>query len=103
MKEESRSKKDTKEKEKDSGMNTELKNKAPKTFNGDQIKSKEFLSELCIYFQLNRKKPDVKNCYSRVLLTLSFIKGANVVNWVNVQFHQQKIHLLFPSLFSLKW
>ena len=78
-------------------MSGSLKGKAPENFNGDQTKLKEFLSELCIYFQLNRKKLDIKNCYSRVLLALSFIKGANVVNWINAQFDEveEDLHNLY--------
>ena len=65
-----------------------LRGKAPETFDGDRTKSNAFLSDLQIYFELNRKKDDVKNYYSRVLIALSFIKGPNVVNWVKAQYRQ---------------
>jgi hypothetical protein len=65
-----------------------LRGKAPEIFDGDRTKSKAFISDLRIYFQINRKKSDVKNAYSRVLLALSFIKGPNVVNWVETQTDQ---------------
>ena len=76
--------------------NGSLKGKAPEVFNGDRTKSKAFMSELKIYFTLNRNKTDVKNCYSRTLIALSFIKGPNIVNWVDTQFDvvkQQLRHL----------
>ena len=62
-----------------------LRGKAPEVFNGDRTKSKAFISDLRIYFQINRNKAEIKNTFSRVLLALSFIKGANVVNWVDTQ------------------
>jgi len=65
-----------------------LRGKAPEIFNGDRTKSKAFISDLRIYFQINRKKAEVKNTFSRVLLALSFIKGPNVVNWVETQMDQ---------------
>jgi hypothetical protein len=65
-----------------------LRGKAPETFDGDRSKSNAFLSDLQIYFELNRKKDDVKNYYSRVLIALSFIKGLHVVNWVKAQYRQ---------------
>jgi Retrotransposon gag protein/Zinc knuckle len=68
--------------------NGSLKGKTPAIFDGDRSASKAFISDLRIYFQINRKKADVKNAYSRVLLALSFIKGPNVVNWVDTQFDQ---------------
>jgi hypothetical protein len=57
-----------------------LQGKAPKLFDGDRTKLKAFISDIQIYFKINRNKFDVKNVYSRVLLALSFIKGTNVVN-----------------------
>jgi hypothetical protein len=62
--------------------------KAPTVFDGDRKNSKAFISDLEIYFRLNRKRPDIKNYYSRVLLALSYIKGPNVVNWVEQQVEQ---------------
>ena len=62
-----------------------LRGKAPELFNGDRTKSKAFISDLQIYFQINRNRMEVKNTFSRVLLALSFIKGTNVVNWVDTQ------------------
>ena len=70
-----------------------LKGKAPEIFNGERTKSKSFLSDLNIYFTLNRNKPDVKNCYSRTLIALSFIKGPTVINWVETQFAKIKDQL----------
>ena len=90
-------KKETVDKDEDNGNGGSLKGKAPEIFNGDRSKSKEFLSELRVYLQLNQKKGDVKNCYSRVLLALSFIKGPNVVNWTNAQFNEldEDLHNLY--------
>jgi hypothetical protein len=68
--------------------NGSLKGKAPKVFDRDRSKSKAFISDLRIYFQINQHKPNVTNCYSRVLLALSFIKGPNIVNWVDQQIDQ---------------
>jgi hypothetical protein len=65
-----------------------LRGKAPELFDGDRTKSKAFISDIRIYFKINRNKFNVKNVYSRVLLALSFIKGLNVVNWVGTQFDQ---------------
>ena len=62
-----------------------LKGEAPKTFDGNQKHSKQFVSELKIYFRVNRNKKDIKNVYSKTLIALSFIKGANVINWVDAQ------------------
>lgn len=53
------------EKNKEAGNGGSLRGKAPETFNGNRAKLKEFLNELQIYFQLNQKKPNIKNCYSR--------------------------------------
>jgi hypothetical protein len=65
-----------------------LLGKAPELFDGDRTKSKAFISDIRIYFKINRNKFNVKNMYSQVLLALSFIKGPNVVNWVGTQFNQ---------------
>ncbi len=62
-----------------------LRGNPPKVFTGDRTKSRSFISDLQVYFQLNRRHTDVRNCYSRVLIALSFIKGDDVVNWVNAQ------------------
>jgi hypothetical protein len=70
-----------------------LRGKAPETFDGDRTKSKAFISDIQIYFKINRNKYDVKNVYSRVLLALSFIKGQNMVNWVGTQIDQLEDNL----------
>ena len=54
--------------------------KAPNVFDRDRTKSKAFISDLKIYFRINRSHPDVKNYHTRVFVALSFIKGPNVVN-----------------------
>ena len=77
-----------KESEQEGNGGGNLQGKAPETFDGDKGKSKAFLSNLRIYFKLNRKKEDIQNYYSRVLLALSFIKGPNMVDWVNSQYEQ---------------
>ena len=74
-----------KKEENSDGNGGGLRGKAPEVFNGDRTKSKAFISDLRIYFQINRNKAEIKNTFSRVLLALSFIKGANVVNWVDTQ------------------
>ena len=65
--------------------NRGLKEKTPNIFDEDRTKSKAFLSNTKIYFCINQKKIEIKNCYTRVLLTLSFIKGTNIINWVDTQ------------------
>ena len=70
-------------KDNDGGSN--LRGKTPEVFDGNRANSKAFISDIKIYFLLNQNKPDIKNVYSRTLLVLSFIKGPNVVNWVNAQ------------------
>ena len=57
-----------------------LRGKPPNIFDGDRTKSKAFISDIKIYFNINLKKTEIKNCYIRVFLMLSFIKGLNVVN-----------------------
>ena len=57
-----------------------LKGKAPKTFDRNQKNSKQFISELKIYFWVNQNKKDIKNEYSKTLIALSFIKGPNILN-----------------------
>jgi Retrotransposon gag protein len=74
--------------EPEEGNGGSLRGKAPEVFNGDRTKSKNFISDLRIYFQINRNHKDVKNAYSRTLLALSFIKGPNVVNWVDQEFNR---------------
>src|SRR5882757_6979235 len=73
-------------KEENGGSN--LRGKAPNVFDGNRSNSKDFISNIKIYFKLNRRKPDIKNVYSRTLLALSFIKGPNVVNCVNSQINE---------------
>src|SRR5882757_8195526 len=75
---------DTKE---ENGGNS-LQGKVPEVFDGNRANSKAFISDIRIYFLINRNKPDIKNYYSRTLLALSFIKGPNVVNWVNTQINE---------------
>jgi hypothetical protein len=74
--------------------NRGLRGKAPELFDRDRTKSKAFISDIQIYFKINRNKYDVKNVYSRVLLALSFIKGQNVVNWVGTQIDQLEENLV---------
>jgi hypothetical protein len=71
-----------------------LRGKAPEVFDGDRTKSRAFISDIQIYFKINRNKFNVKNAYSRVLLALSFIKGPNVVNWVGTQIEQLEEDLI---------
>jgi hypothetical protein len=78
----------------ENGTGGGLRGKAPETFDGDRIKSKAFISDIQIYFKINRNKYDVKNVYLRVLLALSFIKGQNVVNWVGTQIDQLEENLV---------
>jgi hypothetical protein len=73
---------------KENGNGGGLRGKALELFDGDRTKSKVFISDIQIYFKINRNKFEVKNAYSRVLLALSFIKGPNVVNWVGTQIEQ---------------
>jgi hypothetical protein len=79
---------------KENGNGEGLRGKAPEVFDGDRTKSKVFISDIQIYFKINRNKFDVKNTYSRVLLALSFIKGPNVVNWVETQIEQLEEDLI---------
>ena len=67
--------------------------KAPDVFDKDRTKSKVFISDLKIYFRINRNHPDVKNYHMRVFVALSFIKGPNVVNWVDAQFRRAEDNL----------
>ena len=62
-----------------------LRGKAPEVFTRDQKESKKFISELNVYFKINQKHKDIINQYSKMLITLFFIKGEHVVNWVNAQ------------------
>ena len=84
-----------KETDQEDAGNGGLKGKTPNIFDGDQAKSKAFLSGTKIYFCINRKKTEIKNCYTRVLLTLSFIKGPNVINWVDTQVDQIEDNLKY--------
>jgi hypothetical protein len=68
--------------------------KAPNVFDGDRTKSKAFIADLKIYFRINRNHPDVKNYHTRVFVTLSFIKGPNIVNWVDAQFCRAEDNLI---------
>jgi hypothetical protein len=68
--------------------------KAPDVFNGDRTKSKAFISDLKIYFRINQNHPDVKNYHTRVFIALSFIKGPNIVNWVDAQFCRAEDNLI---------
>ena len=53
-----------------------------------------FISDLKIYFRINRNHPDVKNYHTRVFVALSFIKGPNIVNWVDAQFWRAEDNLI---------
>jgi hypothetical protein len=68
--------------------------KAPDVFDGDRTKSKAFISDLKIYFRINRNHPDMKNYHIRVFVALLFIKGPNVVNWVDAQFRRAEDNLI---------
>jgi hypothetical protein len=70
-----------------------FRGKAPETFDGDRTKSKAFISDMTIYMKVNQKHPDIKNPYTRIFIALSFIKGPNVVNWVEAQFHRAEENL----------
>jgi hypothetical protein len=50
--------------------------------------------DLKIYFRINRNHPDIKNYHTRVFVALSFIKGPNVVNWVDAQFQRAEDNLI---------
>ena len=54
-------------------------------FDRNRKNLKQFISELKIYFRVNREKKDIKNQYLKTLIALSFIKGPNVLNWVDAQ------------------
>ena len=62
-----------------------FKGSKPDVFDGDRKKSSAFITDLEIYFRINRNKKDVRNFYSRTLIALSYIKGPKVVNWTRTQ------------------
>ena len=62
-----------------------FKGSKPDIFDGDRKKSNVFITDLEIYFRINRNKKDVQNYYSRTLIALSYIKGPKVVNWTRAQ------------------
>jgi hypothetical protein len=68
--------------------------KAPDIFDGDRTKSKAFISDLKIYFRVNWNHLDIKNPHTRVFIALSFIKGPNVVNWVDTQSQRAENNLI---------
>jgi hypothetical protein len=71
-----------------------FRGKAPDVFDGDRTKSKAFISNMVVYFKINRNHPNIRNPYTRVYIALSFIKGPNVVNWVDVQFQRVEDNLI---------
>jgi hypothetical protein len=71
-----------------------FRGKAPDVFDGDRTKSKAFISNMVVYFKINHNHPDIRNPYTRVYIALSFIKGPNVVNWVDVQFQRVEDNLI---------
>ena len=62
-----------------------FKGSKPDIFDGNRKKSNAFITDLEIYFRINRNKRDVKNFDSRTLIALSYIKGPKVVNWTRTQ------------------
>ena len=49
---------------KDDNGGNNLRGKTPEVFDGNRSNSKAFISDIKIYFLLNRRKPDIKNVYS---------------------------------------
>ena len=64
------------------GADNKLVGKEPFIFNGDRGKTEEFLLEWFIYMSLNHETPVMIQPLTRATLFLSFIKGADVFEWV---------------------
>ena len=64
---------------------TKLSGKEPVIFDGDRSKAEAFLLEWAIYMMLNSEQDIMKQPFSRTMLFLTFIKGANVQEWEGMQ------------------
>jgi len=62
-----------------------MKGSAPKEFDGDRKDSDRFLEEFRVYWKINRTNAAMKEAYSRVLMAISYMKGAKVRNWTRAQ------------------
>ena len=62
-----------------------LSGKEPVIFDGDQSKAEAFLLEWTIYRLLNGEQDIMRQAFSRVMLSLTFIKGPDVQEWSNMQ------------------
>jgi hypothetical protein len=64
------------------GGGGKLQGKEPRIFAGDKNQSKEFQLEWDIYITLNNNVEVIQIAFTRAVMFLSYIKGANVHEWV---------------------
>ena len=64
---------------------TKLSGKEPVIFDGDRSKAEAFLLKWTIYRLLNGEQDIMRQAFSRVMLFLTFIKGPDVQEWLNMQ------------------
>jgi hypothetical protein len=64
------------------GGGGKLQGKEPRIFDGDKNQSKEFQLEWDIYVALNHNVDVIQIAFTRAVMFLSYIKGANVHKWV---------------------
>ena len=74
-----------KEEEEEWRMETVAKEKLPEIFKGNPSKAEHFIYEFAAYFMAHNEEPMLASPVTRVALTLSWVKGEEVDQWVDQQ------------------
>ena len=74
-----------KEKEEECRMEAMAKEKLPEIFEGNPSEAEHFIYQFAAYFMAHDEEPVLASPVSRVVLTLSWVKGEEVDQWVDQQ------------------
>ena len=78
-----------KEEEKEHEREVAAKGKLPEIFKGNPSEAEHFIYEFSAYFMAHDKEPVLASPVARVVLTLSWVKGEEVDQWVDQQLLSQ--------------
>src|SRR6267142_1391571 len=70
------------------GTNGAMKGQPPTIFDGERLKTNQFMTEFQLWWMINNGAEVMNNPFQRIALCLSFIRGPKVDNWVEEKINQ---------------
>src|SRR6267142_4876422 len=76
------------------GTNGAMKGQPPTIFDGERLKTNQFMTEFQLWWMINNGAEVMNNPFQRIALCLSFIRGPKVDNWVEEKINQLRCAVL---------